>query len=195
MVLTSAGLVEPSVWNINQKQKTAKIVPSPSPVVIEPSQAGGLGNTRGDVVTHWKLLPEVHWNMVLPDHLQDVGYTTRDNAFDVSFIFQLEGDEVARDTDRMIYFMLSRVDYESIGNYQETVESLLPIDAELRGPRTVNDFDQPRQLYLSRTIGNAFPTLVHEGTQSDKGMIWVDYSMSGDATVELIEVALFDPML
>lgn len=159
----------------------------------ELSPSGGIGNTRANFSREWGPLREVG-NASIFSRQQIANYDTPDYNIQLSVLYLLENDEKPRDTDRVIWFMVSLMDPVSYYPARSFIEDYLPRDASLHRTQT-NQFKETQEVYTSKSALTMFPSLlIDDETVKGTGEIWVTYGDMGlgGANIVGIEICLYD---
>ncbi len=153
------------------------------------SGAGGIGNTRDDILSAWDL-ERVKDSGQLTDeaHIQTIIYDVPKYQF--FFLFQLEQDDKVRDSDRLIGITVSYIKSANPSAAQALIERLLPTDAKKDGQASKNKFDETVQRYSSDLIAAQFPDINIEGFGTP-GQVWVTIFLLG-SNVGVFDITLYD---
>jgi len=172
---------------------SGSIAPAYAQDTQELSPSGGIGNTRADFHEGWGPLQEFGESYVVYQQ-EYVNFDTPDYDVQLSAMFLLEPDLRPRETDRLIWLMLSLGDPVNKAQAERMIEGTLPRDAELERTQK-NRFDETQEVYRSADALQLFPTLnIDEEEIQGTGEIWVTYGDMGlgGSNVVGIEICLYD---
>lgn len=184
------------LWN-----ESPEVTPTQSPAVrdfelvtLSPEEQvsgeGGVGNTRDDILGYWNISASISpYAATIEEGYQSITYNLPD--YQITFLFQLQGDDQVRGSDRLIEMIVGFMGFESRTTADRMVEGWLPQDAEAVGSPTIDGAGNLVQQYHSMTMAQAIPQISFLGFDSP-GRIWVQ-TWPAESTVGVIQISLYNP--